>query len=62
MAKKKVSKCTECVHCFNNECNHPSNKGIELHARREIERYIKPISELNNGDCKNYEKSKLLKD
>ena len=62
MAKKKVLKCTECVHCFNNECNHSSNKGIELHARREIERYIKPISELNNGDCKNYEKSKLLKD
>lgn len=56
MAKKKVLKCTDCVHYFNNECNHPSNKGVELRLRKEVERFIKPIEELNNGDCKNYEK------
>lgn len=57
MAKKKIVKCTECVHYLNKQCNHASNKGVEIRCRKEFERFIKPVEELNKGDCKNYEQA-----
>lgn len=58
MTKKKIIKCTECVYYLNKQCNHASNKGIEIRCRKEFERFIKPVEELNQGDCKNYEQAK----